>query len=192
MNRYVTHCYPNIWISRFFILFLLPLIVPIIVFEKFAGLTSTCRSGSGTYLFLLQFSVALNSDTYYTLMEKKLRNLNICVSGQLLRQRKEKRVLSLPHSRGSIWNNFVKRNWIGIIFNGFANRTPVPLYYTHVYRLWDYYYHYFIGNSSLMRIHVIGMIPIDEKNVDMKNNTIFIHDETGDEGQKLPMAPIDR
>jgi hypothetical protein len=43
-----------------------------------------------------------------------------------------------------------------------------------------------------MRIHTIGMIPIDEKKVDMKNNTIFIHDVTGDEGNTFPMIPMDR
>jgi len=51
---------------------------------------------------------------------------------------------------------------------------------------------YFIGKISHMRIHTIGMIPIDEKKVDMKNKTIFIHEVTGDKGNTFPTIPIDR
>lgn len=38
----------------------------------------------------------------------------------------------------------------------------------------------------------MGIMPIDEKNVDRKNNTIINHEETVEVGKKLPMAPMDR
>jgi hypothetical protein len=39
----------------------------------------------------------------------------------------------------------------------------------------------------------MGMMPIDEKNVDTKNITIFIHEYTRhDEGEKCPTNPMER
>lgn len=38
----------------------------------------------------------------------------------------------------------------------------------------------------------MGVTPIDEKKVDTKNITIFVHEDSGDEGQKCPTSPMER